>query len=31
MENLIPKLLPLVLPYFMPKMEAYLKGNGIQH
>ena len=25
MENLMPKMLPLVIPYFMPKMANYLR------
>jgi hypothetical protein len=27
MGNLMPKMLPQVIPYFMPRMEAYLKGE----
>ena len=27
MENLLPKMLPLIIPYFVPQMEAYLKGQ----
>ena len=29
MDNLLPKMLPLIIPYFMPKMEAYLKGEPL--
>jgi hypothetical protein len=28
MDNLLPKMLPLIIPHFMPKMEAYLKGQA---
>ena len=28
MDNLLPKMLPLIIAYFMPKMGAYLKGQA---
>ncbi len=27
MENLMPKMLPLIIPHFMPSMEAYLRAE----
>jgi hypothetical protein len=27
MANLLPKMLPLVIPHFMPRMEAYLRNQ----
>jgi len=29
MDNLLPKMLPLIIPHFMPKMEAYLNGEPL--
>ena len=28
MARLLPKMLPLVIPHFMPRMVAYLRGRA---